>query len=59
MPPIRSLGREVGTSLFNDETIDTADEEQTVPVREPDTTTHFQYDQLMSQRRVLCVKSAL
>ena len=39
------------------ETIDTA----AIPVREVDTTTRFplQHDQLMSERRVLCLKSAL
>jgi len=37
------------------------DQEQAIPVREVDTTTRFplQHDQLMSERRVLCLKSAL
>src|SRR5205085_8488262 len=37
------------------------DQEQAIPVREVDTTTRFplQDDQLMSDRRVLCLKSAL
>jgi hypothetical protein len=37
------------------------DEEQTITVREPDAATHLppQYDQLMSERSVLCLKSAL
>jgi hypothetical protein len=37
------------------------DQEQAIPVREVDTTTHLplHYDQLMSERRVFCLKSAL
>jgi hypothetical protein len=37
------------------------DEEQTITIREPDAATHLppQYDQLMPERSVLCVKSAL
>jgi hypothetical protein len=37
------------------------DEEQTITVREPDAATHLppQYDQLMSERGVLRLKSAL
>ena len=37
------------------------DEEQTIAIREPDATAHLppQYDQLMSERSVLCLKSAL
>jgi hypothetical protein len=37
------------------------DQEQPIPIRELDTTTHLppQYDQLMSERSVLCLKSAL
>jgi hypothetical protein len=37
------------------------DEEQTITVREPDAATHLppQYDQLMSECSVLCLKSAL
>jgi hypothetical protein len=37
------------------------DQEQAIAVREVDTTTHLplHYDQLMSERRVLCLKSAL
>jgi hypothetical protein len=37
------------------------DEEQAIAVRQPDATAHFtpQHDQLMSERRVLCLKSAL
>src|SRR5882762_7843454 len=37
------------------------DEEPTITVREPDAATHLppQYDQLMSKRSVLCLKSAL
>jgi len=37
------------------------DEEQTITIREPDAATHLppQYDQLMSERSVLCLKSAL
>jgi hypothetical protein len=37
------------------------DEEQTIAVRELDAATHLppQYDQLMSERSVLCFKSAL
>ena len=37
------------------------DQEQAIPVREVDTTTHLplHYDQLMSERTVLCLKSAL
>src|SRR5206468_11227950 len=37
------------------------DQEHAIPVREVDTTTRFplQHDQLMSERRVLCLKSAL
>jgi hypothetical protein len=36
------------------------DEEQTITTPEPDAATHLppQYDQLMSERRVLCLKSA-
>src|SRR6266576_2485205 len=36
------------------------DQEQAIPVREVDTTTRFplQHDKLMSERRVLCLKSA-
>ena len=43
------------------ETIDTANEEQMIAIREPDATAHLppQYDQLMSERSVLCLKSAL
>ena len=38
-----------------------ADQEQAIPVREVDTTTRFplQHDQLMSERRVLRLKSAM
>jgi hypothetical protein len=37
------------------------DEEQTITIREPDTAAHLppQYDELMSERSVLCLKSAL
>jgi hypothetical protein len=38
------------------------DEEQTITIREPDTAAHLpplQYDQLMSERSVLCLKSGL
>ena len=37
------------------------DEEQAIAVREPDATSHLppQHDQLMSERGVLCLKSAL
>ena len=37
------------------------DEEQTITIGEPDAATHLppQYDQLMSERSVLCLKSAL
>ena len=37
------------------------DEEPTITVREPDAATHPppQYDQLMSERSILCLKSAL
>src|SRR3954454_17938803 len=37
------------------------DEEQTITIREPDTAAHLppQYDELMPERRVLCLKSAL
>ena len=37
------------------------DEEQTITVREADTAANFppQYDELMPERRVLCLKSAL
>ena len=37
------------------------DEEQTITIREPDTAVHLppQYDELMSERSVLCLKSAL
>ena len=37
------------------------DEEQTITIRKPDAATHLppQYDQLMSERSVLCLKSAL
>jgi hypothetical protein len=37
------------------------DQEQAIAVREVDTTTHppLHHDQLMSERRVLCLKSAL
>jgi hypothetical protein len=37
------------------------DEEQTIAIREPDATAHLppQYDQLTSERSVLCLKSAL
>ena len=37
------------------------DEEQTITIREPDAATHLppQYDQLMSECSVLCLKSAL
>ena len=37
------------------------DQEQAIPVREVDTTTRFplQHDQLMSERSILCLKSAL
>jgi hypothetical protein len=37
------------------------DEEQTITIREPDAATHLppQYDQLMPERSVLCLKSAL
>jgi hypothetical protein len=43
------------------ETITQLDEEQTITIRKPDAATHFppQYHQLMSERRVLCLKSAL
>jgi hypothetical protein len=43
------------------ETIDTADEEEAIPIRKVDTTAHLppQYDQLTSERHVLCLKSAL
>jgi len=36
-------------------------EEQTITMREPDAAAHLppQYDQLMSQRHVFCLKSAL
>jgi hypothetical protein len=36
-------------------------EEQTITISEPDAATHLppQYDQLMSERSVLCLKSAL
>ena len=36
------------------------DQEQAIPVREVDTTTHppLQHDQLMSDHRVFCLKSA-
>jgi hypothetical protein len=36
------------------------DEEQTITIREPDATTHFppQYDELMSERSVFCLKSS-
>ena len=36
------------------------DQEQAIPVREVDTTTHppLQHDQLMSEHRVFCLKSA-
>jgi hypothetical protein len=38
-----------------------SDQEQAIPVREVDTIAHLppQHDQLMSERRVLCLKSAL
>jgi hypothetical protein len=37
------------------------DEEQTITIRKPDTATHLpsQYDELMSERSVFCLKSAL
>jgi hypothetical protein len=37
------------------------DEEQAIPIRKLDTTAHLppQHDQLMSERHVLCLKSAL
>jgi hypothetical protein len=37
------------------------DEEPTITVREPDAATHLppQYEQLMSERSVFCLKSAL
>jgi hypothetical protein len=37
------------------------DEEQTITIREPDTAAHLppQYDELMSERSVFCLKSAL
>jgi hypothetical protein len=37
------------------------DQEQTITVREPDPTTHLppQYNRLMSERCILCLKSAL
>ncbi len=36
-------------------------DEQTITIREPDTSAHLppQYDELMSERSVLCLKSAL
>jgi hypothetical protein len=36
------------------------DQEQAITIREPDATAHppLQHDQLMSERRVLCLKSA-
>jgi len=48
-------------ALRTDEPPIQLDEEQTITVRVPDAATHFppQYDQLMSERRVLCLKSAL
>jgi hypothetical protein len=43
------------------ETIDTAAPRTAIPVREVDTTSHLapQHGQLMSERSVLCLKSAL
>ena len=43
------------------ETIDTAGSEQAIPVRELDATAHLplQHNQLMSESRILCLKSAL
>ena len=37
------------------------DEEQTITIREPDAATYLppQYDELMSERSVFCLKSAL
>ena len=37
------------------------DQEQAITIREPDATAHLplQYDQLLSERRVLCLKSDL
>src|SRR5512139_2832792 len=57
----RVSGRTIVMALRTDGNHRYMDEEQPIPIREPDAATHLspQYDQLMSERSVLCLKSAL